>query len=145
MSKRVALSVGCVVVVLALCVLATRPDSLLAGGRDLKYVETAVLAGTVWDGQEIPLPTYVDGTVASPADCQWTLAPNYLYTDYKVMLQARCYTDPGSRVAHIFTEMTDHAVVPGGANYMIVATRVVDEPVQVEGSSWGLIKSRFGR
>jgi len=36
--------------------------------------EVAALSGVLQDGETIPLPIYADGTVASEAECNWTVS-----------------------------------------------------------------------
>ena len=109
--------------------------------------EIAVLAGTVADGETIPLPRFADGTEAIQDQCQWIVSPKDVGTAGiagDVVSQLHCLTFPeGSRVVRVYATGAPpgSAIYPGTANYMIIACRYM--PVSVQESSWGRVKTTF--
>lgn len=115
--------------------------------------ETAVLTGTLADGGLIPLPMYQDGSEASEAECQWFVSANTA-TVQEIAHQSNtseliCRTQ--GRVVQCYSRRDASVVIPGTANYMIIAVRGVSNPAaapsedpSVRESTWGGVKARFG-
>ena len=99
--------------------------------------EVAVLAGSVPDGGNIPLPHYTDGTQALESECKWIASIHlaagspgtgvYCYTTGRVVSVGVSGSCPCS---------------PATADYMIIATRVT-APVTAARWTFGEVKARY--
>lgn len=98
-------------------------------GRPQSCRDVAVGFGVVWNGEEIPLPSYSDGTVAQESDCRWivnpasqlvgfadTQDPPWFYYEGRL----DCYAESRAVVANY---ESDGGIWPGQATYLIIGSR----------------------
>jgi hypothetical protein len=116
--------------------------------------EVAVLSGLLQNGETIPLPTYADGTVASEAECNWTVSEAvggaqssqaWCYAadaTYGIYLPIEFLNAHRGRVVNIPPVGASNAPATS-ANYLIIATRVASGPTSAQHESWGQVKARY--
>lgn len=102
--------------------------------------ETAVLTGTLNDGETIPLPQYADGTTAIESDCHWSVGIQELYVPSGAAVVTCTAT---ARVARLRTD--GYLPYNCAISYMIIATRQALGATPTAPWSWGSIKQAFGR
>ena len=96
--------------------------------------EVAVLAGTIGNGDVIPLPVYADGSVASESECHWTVS--IATTPTEAGGSIHCYTE--GRTVYVGENNPRPEV---SANYMIVAVRGSPPAVATKPVTWGRVKA----
>ena len=125
----------------ALVLLTTIPHSAGGGALVSIFPEVVVASGVLADGESIPLPSYSDGTMASPSECTWMVSLNTLSGNNEAIQDIHCSADMNRTISCTGIDI-DERPLTGQANYVIIAVRPA-QGVAVQNTTWGSVKSRF--
>jgi len=99
-----------------------------AGGYvgDIAGGDIAVGTGTLYHGNQIPLPYFSDGTQATQAQCRWIVSGYWWRSGGDgstwQWFYSAAYAD-ANRVVHCYGQLQLHGYYYGYANYMIIGAR----------------------
>jgi hypothetical protein len=111
------------------------------GRAAIQGLDIAVATQVIHHGEQIPLPSFSDGTQARQGECTWIVYPRRIHPGHGATQGCECRTDE-ERVVWMKQYTPSGPFYDSNAQYLIIAVR--EDATSAQSSTWGRIKAEFG-